>query len=170
VADEIKGDEKKSPLFSQIITSVAIAILVGGTSPWWFNEFFNKPAPKPSPTEITANHQEPTVNPQQSAPVASSDFFVGRWRVDQVVGSVSGGNVVDYFKNGRFEGQQLMVSGNMGQKIGESGVWEVEKLSNQSFRLKLVFDNGTQWTGKFRIIDQNHIHNVDENYVAERVE
>ena len=28
---------------------------------------------------------------------------------------------------------------------------------------------GTQWSGTFRILDRDHIHNLGENYVAVRV-
>lgn len=67
MADENKGDGKKNNVLGQIITSLAIAILVGGTSPWWFNAFFSKPAPKPTPPEATLNHQEPAANPPELA-------------------------------------------------------------------------------------------------------
>jgi TIR domain len=107
---------------------------------------------------------------QDAAAVASRDFFLGRWRVDQVFGSLSGNTLVDYFSNGRFEGVDMEVSGNQGERVDESGTWEFEGLSTQLFRVKLSFDNGVQWAGKFRIIDRNHIHNIDMNYVAERVD
>ncbi|MGA2371263.1 MAG: hypothetical protein ACLPPV_24765 [Candidatus Korobacteraceae bacterium] len=77
---------------------------------------------------------------------------------------------MDYFDNGRFEGVELdVMQGNQGRKINKSGKWEFEKLSDQTFRLTLRNDDGTVWTGKFKVLDQNHIHNIDMNYVAERV-
>jgi hypothetical protein len=83
---------------------------------------------------------------------------------------MSGENVVDYYRNGRFEGRSIAGSGNQGLKKLESGKWELDKLSDRTFRLTLMNDDGTRWTGKFKILDQNHIQNIDENYVAERVE
>lgn len=174
MADADKGDEKKGSLTGQIVASVAVALLVGGTSPWWVNSFFKKPAPSP----VQATVSQPAITSQPSAAPAaaeptlepSNDFFVGRWRVDQEIGSVSGGNVLDYDQNGRFSGKEIVVAGTEGRKIYESGTWEVVKLSAKTFRLNLRFDNGTQWTSAFRILDHDHIQNIDENYVAERVE
>jgi hypothetical protein len=137
VADQTKVDDKKSNLLAQIVTSVAIAILVGGTSPWWFNAFFSKPATKPTPPDATLNRQDPT-------PVASRDFCVGRWRVDQAMGSFSGGTVVDYLSDGRFEGEGTQFVGNQGQKASLSGTWEFEQLSNQTFRLRVRFGDVLQ--------------------------
>jgi len=77
--------------------------------------------------------------------------------------------VVDYFSNGRFEGVEMDVCEGHGQRIPSSGTWEFENLSSQLFRVILRVDNGVVWAGKSRIIDQNHIHNLDMNYVAERV-
>ena len=141
MADEDKGDAKKGNLLGQIITSVAIAILVGGTSPWWFNAFFGKSAPNASPQQAALNQQvavkpqSTSVNNQDAPLVASRDFVLGRWRVEQSFGSASGANVVDYFSNGRFEKTEMDVVGNQGQRITQSGTWEFEKLSDQAFRL-----------------------------------
>jgi len=156
-------------LVSLIVAPVVIAALVGGTAPWWFNAFF-KPKPPSSSPEAPVSQPAAISNPPEPAPVASDDFFVGRWRVDQEIGTVSGENVVDYYRNGRFEGRSIAGSGNQGQKKLESGKWELEKLSDRTFRLTLMNDDGTHWTGKFKILDQNHIQNIDENYVAERFE
>jgi hypothetical protein len=116
------------------------------------------------------NTQETGVNHEDAAQVASRDFFLGRWRVDQTIGAMSGDTVVDYFSNGKFEGVEMDVYGGQGQRIPSSGTWEFENLSSQVFRVTLRFDNGMQWRGKFKIIDRNHIHNIDTNYVAERVD
>ncbi len=122
-------------------------------------------APEAEPTPLGA-----VVKQQDASPVLSRDFFLGRWRVDQVIGALSGNTMVDYYSNGRFEGVEMDVAGNQGQRIGMTGTWEFEPLSNQMFRVTLNMDNGAQWAGKFRVIDQNHIHNLDTNYVAERVD
>jgi hypothetical protein len=76
------NNEKKQGVFSQIIVAVAVALLVGGTSPWWFNAFFNKdanirhsqkpehqqpdesPGSRPIPTPPVSN----TPNPEKKPP------------------------------------------------------------------------------------------------------
>jgi hypothetical protein len=68
VSNGNKDDDKKSGLLSQIIPAVVIAILVGGASPWWYNEFFKKPTPTPIPT--------PTPTP---TPSPSNLDISGRW-------------------------------------------------------------------------------------------
>ncbi len=125
--------------------------------------------PRVGGPETQASPGGTTVNHQDVAAVASRDFFLGRWRVDQEIGPLSGDTQVDYFENGRFEGVEKDVWGSQGQRISSSGAWDFENLSNQVFRVMLRFDNGMEWTGKFRVIDRNHIHNIDMNYVAERV-
>lgn len=170
MADESKPSEKKGSLMGQIIASVAVAILVGGTSPWWFNAFFSKPAPPSNSPDATLSHPAAISNPPEPSLVASSEFFVGRWRVDEDLGT-SIRNVVDYYGNGRFEGKQIEVSGDRGKATPESGKWEVDKISDRTFLLKLRYDDATPpWQGTYKIIDRNHIQNIDQNYVAERVE
>ena len=44
------------------------------------------------------------------------------------------------------------------------------KLSKSTFRLELRLYNQPPWLGTFKIIDHNHIHNIDQNYIAVRVE
>ena len=174
MADTGNNEGKKGSLTGQVLTSVVIALLVGGTSPWWVSSLLKKTPPGPTQATLTqpaSGGQQPAV-PAATQPAEEpiNDFFVGRWRVDQEIGDVSGGNVVDYDKNGRFSGKDIVVAGTEGRKIYESGTWEVVKLSAKTFRLTLRFDNGTQWTSAFRILDHDHIQNIDENYVAERVE
>jgi hypothetical protein len=150
-----KGDEKKGCLLNQIIPPIVIAILVGGTSPWWYKEFFIR---------------EPISEPTSSSPsVVSRDFFVGQWQVQQAIGQFSGGTVIDYLSDGRFEGEGTEFIGGVGSKVRLTGYWQFSKLSEQEFILMIWFDNGSKWQGKFRIIDQDHIHNIDQNYVAVRL-
>lgn len=169
MADETKIAEEKSSILGKIITPVLIAVLAGGTSPWWLNALRGKHEEKPVSVAPSVVSQPPAVSQVEPATTATRDFFVGRWQVNQETAAGSGMNTVDYYDNGKFEGHALVVSGMQGRNIGESGTWQVEILSAQSFRLKLQFDNGTEWTGKFKIIDKDHIHNLDENYIAERV-
>ena len=154
-------------LVSLIVAPVVIAALVGGTAPWWFNAFF-KPKP-PSSSEAPVSQPAAISNPPEPRIVASNEFFLGRWRVDQGLGR-SVRNVVDYYANGRFEGKQIEVSGNRGIETPGSGTWELVKLSDRTFRLKLVYDVGEPFEGTYKILDRDHIQNIDDNYVAERVE
>jgi len=77
--------------------------------------------------------------------------------------------VVDYFSTAGSKEWRWTFARGHGQRIPSSGTWEFENLSSQLFRVILRVENGVVWAEKFRIIDQNHIHNLDMNYVAERV-
>lgn len=154
-------------LVSLIVGPVVIAALVGGTAPWWFSAFFKPKSSSGSPEApvsqaAVANSSEPRIT-------ASNEFFLGRWRVDQGLGRVVR-NVVDYYPNGRFEGKQIEVAGGHGFETPGAGTWELIKLSDRTFRLKLVYDVGDPFEGAYKILDRNHIQNIDDNYVAERVE
>ncbi len=66
-------------------------------------------------------------------------------------------------------GNRKCSSTGTGQRQPVSGTWDLAKLAKDQFKLELKFDNGTQWSGTFRILDRDHIHNLGENYVAVRV-
>lgn len=111
-------------------------------------------------------HQQ---NPTPAAPEASRNFVIGRWQVEQAVAGLEGGSFVDYGEDGRFTGwQEAFMNGN-GRRQSVTGMWQLEKLGKDQFRLGLMLDNGQQWKGTFRVLDQDHIQNLDENYVAVRV-
>ena len=76
---------------------------------------------------------------------------------------------MDYLEDGSFSGSQQIFRGAEGRREQVSGKWEFVQLSKDKFRLMLSFTNGSQWQGTFRILDQDRIHNIDENYVAVRV-
>jgi len=164
VAEETKVEGKKNSFLLQIVVPAAITLLVGSSAPWWLH----RPAPKPDPAP--APQPQPAVQDIE----ASREFFIGHWQVNQEIssenGMVTGTVTTNYYENGRFEGYELDVVGNQGQKVPQSGNWQVEILSRQNFRLSLRYDNGFSWTGTFRIVDRNHIHNIDANYDAVRVE
>jgi hypothetical protein len=119
----------------------------------------------PSPESKPSNSPEPEPTKFTEA---SRNFIVGRWQVEQASGEVSGGTVVDYDEDGTFSGSMTIFVGGVGQKQHTAGLWNVEKLSKDKFRLKLQYENETTWIGTFRIIDRDHIHNIDQNYVASR--
>lgn len=174
MADETKAEPKKGSLLSQILVPAIIALIAGGSSPWWLKALSHNSTSDASPAVITSINQQPTVNhpdPTRS-PIASREFFIGRWRaeVTNVLGpGVHSVNTVTYFDNGRYEGSMLLANSSQGRNINESGNWEFQKLSDQSFRLITRGDDGSEEKGDFTIIDQDHLHNVDVNYIAERV-
>ena len=106
---------------------------------------------------------------------ASRDFVVGRWQVEQTVGlvtgesvrSVSGGSEVTYQDDGKFIGS-LRIN-ETGQKRLVAGHWDFARLSKDTFRLKVQFDDQTIWLGVFQIVDQDRIHNIEQNYDALRM-
>ncbi|MGD0892347.1 MAG: hypothetical protein ABR923_12500 [Terracidiphilus sp.] len=174
MADETKVEGKKGSLLSQILVPAVIALIAGGSSPWWFNALSHKSTPNPTPAVTTPNAQQPAmIQPEPpKAPVVSREFFLGRWRAEQdnAYGiGVHSVNTITYFDNGRFEGNALMANSYGGRNVSESGNWEFVKLSDQSFRLFIKGDNGYQIKADFTIIDQDHIHNIGDNYIAERV-
>jgi hypothetical protein len=157
------GEEKKEGgLIGKIALGVLIPLLIGGTVPWWWDKIF-PPGPTPPPTII--------VDPSPSSPLAlvSRNFFIGRWQVQQAFGQISGQTVIDYFNDGSFESEETQFINGQGQKVKSMGRWEFNELSAQSFSLRLEFNDGRQWQGKFKIIDQNRIQNIDQNYIAIRI-
>jgi hypothetical protein len=76
VSNGNKGDEKKNGLLSQIISAVGVAILVGGTSPWWYNEFFKRPTPTPIPSSSSTPTSPSSPSP---TPLSSNPDISGRW-------------------------------------------------------------------------------------------
>jgi hypothetical protein len=126
----------------------------------------------PSNTSRRFEPNSPSNNlrtPEQPSPTeASRDFMIGRWQVEQASGEVSGGSLMDYEENGTFTGSMTVFVNGSGQKQSRTGSWDVQKLSKDTFRLRLEFDDDTTWVGKFKIIDADRIHNIDQNYIAVR--
>ncbi|MSN25312.1 MAG: hypothetical protein GJV46_05510 [Geobacter sp.] len=102
-------------------------------------------------------------------PEATRQYVIGRWQVEQKIAGMEGGTYIDYLDNGSFSGRQEAFIGGQGQRVPVSGTWDFEKLATDRFHLGLVFSNGVQWRGTFRILSKDQIHNIDENYDAVRV-
>jgi len=108
--------------------------------------------------------------PARPALVATRDFFVGRWEVQQKIpGVVEGGTYTDYFENGMFAGHEDQFVDGQGRRSPIKGTWTFTALSKDEFSLTLNYDNRSPWQGIFRIVDSNRIHNIDINYDAVRV-
>jgi hypothetical protein len=102
-------------------------------------------------------------------PEASPAFMVGRWQVEQKIGGLEGGTYVDYFKNGSFSGREEVFANGQGKRVETNGNWKLEETSTNTFLLTLMMSNRPIWSGNFRILDENRVHNIDENYDAVRV-
>ncbi len=102
-------------------------------------------------------------------PVATRDFIVGRWEVDQQFDTnYFGGTSVVYYKDGTLKGWADRFINNAGSREQWAGTWDIKVLADDQFQLKATL-NGAPYEFTFRIFDQNHIQNVDNNYVAVRL-
>jgi hypothetical protein len=113
-----------------------------------------------------------TCSPVDSIPVVSRDFFIGRWQVQQMNSMVSGETDINYLEDGTFNGKMSGFVNSQGGQVLTNGTWNFDKLSDNKFRLKLWinYPQSGQWEGTFKIINRNHIHNIDQNYIAIRVD
>jgi hypothetical protein len=111
-------------------------------------------------------HQQ---NPRPAAPEASRDYIIGRWQLEQAGDGGNSRTLVDFDEDGRFTGKQEVFTDGKGANRPISGVWQFEKLGKDQFRLGMTYDNGQQWNGTYRILDQDHRYNLEENWVAVRV-
>jgi hypothetical protein len=153
------SDQKKSGLLGQIIAGVVIALIAGGTLPWWYNVFFSKATVKSEPVSIEV----------------SRDFMVGRWQFREATDS---SGEIDFSANGRFD---TAIANSSGGTDHANGTWDFEKLSHRSFILRLAFtsfrsrdivqdsSNVPPEQVNFEVFDQNHIHSIDDKYVADRL-
>lgn len=107
---------------------------------------------------------------QKTTLKVDTDFVVGRWRVDQKVGDRQGGSFIDYNTDGGFSGsQEEFTAEGQGFRKAVSGKWNLRKLSDEEFEMILTFEDGLQHTMRFRVLDRDHVHNLNENYVSVRV-
>jgi hypothetical protein len=125
--------------------------------------------PAPAPVPININVNPGPVSPIPAIrPEVSSDYFVGRWR-SRFTGDT--GAETEYDMDGTFSGSESQFRGNNGQRVQTHGNWLFSRLSNDTFRLTLRYTHPfpNSWQGTFRVIDDNRVHNVDEDYDAVRV-
>ena len=135
-------------------------------------ELGDKPSAAAAPA--TTASLAPAVVATQPAPPArpalTRESFGGRWRAQRSVGGYNEETVVDYHNDGTFSGWEQQFINGYGQRVPTQGRWNVEVLSPDTFRLTVAAPSGypSQAT-EFRVLDQDHVQNVQENYVAERV-
>jgi hypothetical protein len=102
-------------------------------------------------------------------PVATRDFIVGRWEVDQQLApNYFGGTSVVYYKDGTLKGWADRFVDNAGTREQWAGTWDIKVLADDQFQLKATL-NGAPYEFTFRIFDKDHIQNVDNNYIAVRM-
>lgn len=114
------------------------------------------------------NQKSPDPTPEM-IPEATREFAIGRWQVEQKVGDMEGGSFIDYNEDGSFSGKLQQFYQGQGQRVPVHGQWYLTKLSKDQFRVTWKFDDGRQAQAVFRILDRNHVQNLDENYVSIRV-
>jgi hypothetical protein len=101
-------------------------------------------------------------------PVASRDFILGQWEVEQAAGANAAGTRLTYYQDGTLKGWETRIANGAGSRAPWSGTWSFEKLSDDTFRLRATI-NGAAFQPTFRIFDHDHIQNLDDNYIAVRV-
>ncbi len=111
------------------------------------------------------------MNQNQKKPLKiDAEFVAGRWRVDQKVGDREGGSFIDYNSDGSFSGtQEEFTIEGQGFRKAVNGKWELRELSGDEFEMILTFEDGLRHTMRFRVLDRDHVHNLNENYVSVRV-
>jgi hypothetical protein len=107
----------------------------------------------------------------QAIPIASRDFMLGQWQlqIDPLGGNLQTGSSETYNDDGTFSGSETEFNGGQGQQFPVSGTWKFDKLSDHEFLLTAWYANGGYFQGRFRIFDENHIQNEDQNYIATRI-
>ena len=107
-------------------------------------------------------------NPQITKQIRlSQDFILGRWRVEQAFGDISSVTVTSYEQDGTCSGYGY-TTGFQGQRQNFRGEWKFRKISSKKFQLEILFENQKSWSSTFAMINENKIHNIDENYMAIR--
>jgi len=107
--------------------------------------------------------------PQVQVPAASREFFLGKWQVEQAHSEMEGATFMEYFEDGTFSGKVHQFTKDGGSRFPISGSWKFIRINNDQFRVALSPGDGPEITARFRVLDLNRIHNVEQNYVAVRI-
>lgn len=101
-------------------------------------------------------------------PVASEEFFAGRWHA---VTGASSQVFMDWRPNGVCVFNAATTGGQSRDMTGEHCTWTFKKISNDEF----VIDTDLKDSGfishdlKFKIVNYNQIHNMNADYIAYRI-
>jgi hypothetical protein len=123
------------------------------------------PAAAAPPATYTAPVSTAPANPNPPPPVASVQFFLGRWRVE----GFNGGSDLMYFPDGSFNGVMIQNIGGYNNPMNVFGRWNMQVLGEGLFQLQLWFANMSTWAGTFRILDWDRIQNLESTNIALRV-
>ena len=110
-----------------------------------------------------------STRPAAPRPVASRDFMLGKWEVDQPNGTDTSGTTITYDRDGTLSGWAMLFVNGVGRREPWSGTWSFTRLSDDTFRLSAVIGGRPPILATFRIFDRDHIQNTDTNYVAVRI-
>ncbi|WP_144053778.1 hypothetical protein [Baaleninema simplex] len=70
----------KSNIFNKIVVPVIVTILVGGTSPWWWQEIFAKGNLESKNNDVTeTDSNNSTAEISHSDSIVLDDRFLGNW-------------------------------------------------------------------------------------------
>jgi hypothetical protein len=184
------GKDKQSSIASQIAVGVLVALLAGGTAPWWWEKLFGGSVPASPPAkESSASHAVDSAADLQTLedkvaalnagsaalrPAISPSFVVGRWEVEQVNGNGKFRSSIDYLPDGTFSGSVEAFSGPVGNSYQVQGTWSITKISDDIFNLALDYSVRPpgippRLEAKFKVLDHDHTQNIDQNYVANRI-
>ena len=130
-------------------------------------------APKPQAGAASAPPQDtvpplnaaPPANPNPPPTVPIGEFFLGRWRVE----SFNSGSDLIYLPDGTFSGVTMQNIAGYNNQLNVFGRWNIQLLGPDMFRLQLWFANMTTWGGAFRILDADHVQNLESNDIASRM-
>jgi len=100
-------------------------------------------------------------------PVASRDFFVGRWRVDIDMPGLDVTTVIEWNADGTCSGNTKQ----FGVRATVACRWEFVKISDDKFRIIATYSDSDHTVNDhvFEIVDNDRIHNIDQNYMASRI-
>jgi hypothetical protein len=169
VSQDADTEKQKPSVTSQIAVGVVVALLAGGTAPWWYEKLLGASAPS---KEAPASN---AVDSLAEHPAISRSVVVGRWEFEQVIGKASIRSSFDFLPDGTFSGYLATFVGGGGRKDQVQGVWNIAPISNDTFNLTLDYsvkppEIPDRVEAKYKLIDRDHSQNIDQNFVANRVQ
>ena len=124
---------------------------------------FVKAPKQQAPQSRPPAEEVPRVEP--SSPVLTVQFFFGRWRVD----NQNSGSDLLYLPDGTFSGVIMQNIAGFNCPMNAFGRWNFQIVGPDMFQLQLWFANMNTWGGTFRVLDADHIQNLESNYIVSRV-
>jgi len=114
--------------------------------------------------------QEQPAGASARPPANAKTFsFPGRWSLQVNLAGRDAASYVDYFPDGTFAGAVEFFEGDKGQRAAMTGKWKYVPVSDDEFRIVFNYDNAPAEEVRFRIFDENRIHNVKMNCLVYRI-